>query len=165
MVRDMKVVYNAMLKTLEPSRSAREESHFIIRRQHLYKLQTAWIQSDVVLFDYYLQKGFDERTPKVSNEWLKLAIHFADAPFCSDLDREWVAALRTSYEEKVLKGMERLAQNYVRLQEFTKVIHCTNRMRTMHQGHEEAYRLLILAHYYLGNRREALKIMMTVSKY
>jgi len=157
MVRDMKVVYNAMLKTLEPSRSAREESHFIIRRQHLYKLQTAWIQSDVVLFDYYLQKGFDERTPKVSNEWLKLAIHFADAPFCSDLDREWVAALRTSYEEKVLKGMERLAQNYVRLQEFTKVIHWANRMRTMDQGHEEAYRLLILAHYYLGNRREALK--------
>ncbi|WP_274308866.1 BTAD domain-containing putative transcriptional regulator [Solibacillus daqui] len=158
MVRDFKVVYNAMLKTLEPNRSAREESHFIIRRQHLYKLDTAWIQSDVALFEYYMQKGFDESIPKISNEWLKLAIRFVDSPFCSDIDRDWVNTLRVYYEEQAIKVMERLAQNYVRLQSFTDVIYYANRMRTIDDGYEEAYRLLILAHYYLGNRREALKI-------
>ena len=157
MARDFKVVYNAMLKALEPERSAREESHYIIKKQHLYKINTQWIESDVQLFDFYAQKGFEERLPKVSNEWLMLAMQFATAKFCEDIDREWALQLSVIYEEQVLKVIEKIAQNFVRLQRFDDVIHWAKRMLTFDVTHEEGYRLLMLSYYYLGNRREALK--------
>lgn len=158
MTRDFKVVYNAMLKTLEPTRNAREESHFIIRRQQLYKLDTSWIFSDVELFDNYAQRGLDEKTPTISNEWLKLAMSFAISPFCSDLDRDWIVMNRSYYDEQMLKVAERLAQNFVRLECFEEVIYWAGRILSLDAGHEEGYRLMMLANYYLGNRREALKM-------
>ncbi|WP_336046560.1 BTAD domain-containing putative transcriptional regulator [Solibacillus ferritrahens] len=157
MQRDFKVVFNAMLKTLEPTRSAREESHFITRRQHLYKLEDRWIQSDVAHFTYYAQRGMEEKTAKLSNEWLKLAMRLVDGQFCSDIEREWIGSIQAHYNEQILKILERVAQNYVRLQQFDKVIRWAERIIALDDGHEEGYRLLMLAHYYLGNRREALK--------
>ncbi|ATP38783.1 transcriptional regulator [Solibacillus sp. R5-41] len=158
MTRDFKVVYNAMLKTLEPARTAREESNFIIRRQQLYKLDSTWIQSDVALFDYYAQKGLEEKRPKVSNEWLKIAMSFAIAPFCSDNERDWILPMRSFYDEQIVKVSEKIAQNYVRLEQFEQVIFWAEKLLLVDPGHEEGYRLMMLANYYKGNRREALKV-------
>ena len=158
MTRDFKVVYNAMLKTLEPERFAREESHFIERRQHLYKLDPTWIQSDMESFIYYAQKGLEERSPKISNEWLKLAISYSGAAFCEDLDRDWIIAMRVEFDEQRLKVMERMAQNLVRLKKFNDVIYWAEQILAIDAGHEEGYRLKMLAYYYLGNRREALRV-------
>lgn len=157
MTRDFKVVYNAMLKTLEPMRSAREESHFIERHHYLYKLDSTYIQSDLEWFKYYAQKGLDERSPKISNEWLKLAISFTGASFCEDFDRDWIVTMRVELDEQRLKVMERMAQNFVRLQKFSEVIYWAQQILAIDAGHEEGYRLMMLAYYYLGNRREALK--------
>ncbi|MBM7665456.1 ATP/maltotriose-dependent transcriptional regulator MalT/DNA-binding SARP family transcriptional activator [Solibacillus kalamii] len=157
MQRDFKVVFNAMLKTLEPTRSAREESNFIKRHQHLYKLEDRWIHSDVAYFTYYVQRGLEEKTAKLSNEWLKLAMRLVDGPFCSDMERDWLESFQAYYNEKILLILERVAQNYVRLQQFEKVIRWADRIIALDDGHEEGYRLLMLAHYYLGNRREAIK--------
>lgn len=157
MQRDFKVVYNAMLKTLEPTRSARVESQFVTRRQHLYKLEDRWIHSDVALFDMYVERGFAEKSGKLSNEWLKLAMQHVLGEFCSDMLREWNQVLKEMYTERILKVLERLAQNYVRIQEFEKVIRWAEKIIALDRGHEEGYRLLILANYYLGNRREAIK--------
>lgn len=157
MQRDFKVVFNAMVKTLEPTRSAREESHFITRRQHLYKLEDRWIQSDVAHFTYYAERGLEEKSAKLSNEWLKLAMRLVDGPFCSDMERDWMEPIQTQFNEQILKILERVAQNYVRLQQFEKVIRWAERIIALDDGHEEGYRLLMLGHYYLGNRREAIK--------
>lgn len=157
MQRDFKVVFNAMLKTLEPARSAREESNFIKRHQHLYKLEGRWIHSDVAHFTYYAQRGLEEKTAKLSNEWLKLAMRLVDGQFCSDIEREWLESFRAYYNEQILIILERVAQNYVRLQQFEKVIRWAERIIALDDGHEEGYRLLMLANYYLGNRREAIK--------
>ena len=144
MTRDFKVVYNAMLKTLEPERFAREESHFIERRQHLYKLDPTWIQSDMESFIYYAQKGLEERSPKISNEWLKLAISYSGAAFCEDLDRDWIIAMRVEFDEQRLKVMERMAQNLVRLKKFNDVIYWAEQILAIDAGHEEGYRLKML---------------------
>jgi LuxR family transcriptional regulator, maltose regulon positive regulatory protein len=158
MTRDFKVVYNAMLKTLEPARFAREESHFIERRQHLYKLDPTWILSDLERFNYYVLKGLEERSPKISNEWLKLAISFTGGSFCEDMDRDWIVPIRADADEQRLRVIERLAQNFVRLQKFHEVIYWAEQILAIDAGHEEGYRLMMLAYYYLGNRREALKV-------
>lgn len=157
MQRDFKVVFNAMLKTLEPARSAREESNFIRRHQHLYKLEGRWTHSDVAHFTYYAQRGLEEKTAKLSNEWLKLAMRLVDGQFCSDIEREWLESFQAYYNEQILIILERVAQNYVRLQQFEKVIRWAERIIALDDGHEEGYRLLMLANYYLGNRREAIK--------
>lgn len=157
MQRDFKVVFNAMLKTLEPARSAREESNFIKRHQHLYKMEGRWTHSDVAHFTYYAQRGLEEKTAKLSNEWLKLAMRLVDGQFCSDIEREWLESFQAYYNEQILIILERVAQNYVRLQQFEKVIRWAERIIALDDGHEEGYRLLMLANYYLGNRREAIK--------
>ena len=157
MQRDFKVVFNAMLKALEPTRSAREESNFIKRHQQLYKLEDRWIHSDVAHFTSYVQRGLEEKAAKLSNEWLKLAMRLVDGEFCSDMEREWLEPIKAHYNEQILLILERVAQNYVRLQQFEKVIRWADRIIALDDGHEEGYRLLMLAHYYLGNRREAIK--------
>lgn len=158
MARDFKVVYNAMLKALEPERSAREDSHYVSKKQHLYKINPQWIESDVQFFDFYAKKGLEEISPKLSNEWLLLAMQFANARFLADIDRDWALQLSTIYEEQILKAMERMAQNFVRLQQFEDVIYWAEKMLTFDVTHEEGYRLLMLSYYYLGSRREALKM-------
>lgn len=157
MNRDFKVVYNALLKTLEPNRTAREESSYIQRNQHLYRLDTTWISSDVDSFERFTKLGLQEKLPKPSNEWLHLALSFVDEEFCVDVDSEWILHTRDQIKDKIIQIIERLAQNYIRLEQFEEVIEWANRLITIDDALEEGYRLLMLAYYYLGDRHKAIK--------
>ena len=51
--------------------------------------------------------------------------------------------IQTQFNEQILKILERVAQNYVRLQQFEKVIRWAERIIALDDGHEEGYRLLM----------------------
>ena len=56
--RDFKVALNALLKVLEPHRSARENSFFILRKQTMYRLNPdADIRTDLDNFRKYAEIG------------------------------------------------------------------------------------------------------------
>ncbi|MEO4052471.1 BTAD domain-containing putative transcriptional regulator [Solibacillus sp. CAU 1738] len=158
MNNDFKVAYNALLKTLEPNRTAREESSFIERKQQLYRLDTTWITSDLERFDRFAELGLQETQAKASSEWLQLAMSLVTGEFCADLDSEWVSLPRDYYNEQIIKVIERLAQNYIRLEQFDDVIEWATRLVSIDESYEEGYRLLMLAYYYQGNRYKALRI-------
>lgn len=157
MNRDFKVVYNALLKTLEPNRTAREESSYIQRKQQLYRLDTTWITSDMECFNRFVKLGLQEKRPKSSNEWLQLAITFVVDEFSADVDSEWILVTRDGIKDTIIQIIERIAQNYIRLEQFENVIEWANRLIKLDEALEEGYRLLMLAYYYLGDRHKALK--------
>lgn len=157
MNRDFKVVYNALLKTLEPNRNAREESGYIQRKQHLYRLDTTWITSDFESFERFSKLGLQEKQPNPSNEWLQLAMSINLDTFCADIDSEWISLTRDEIKESIIQIIERIAQNYIRLEQFEDVIVWANRLIKIDEAFEEGYRLLMLAYYYLGDRHKALR--------
>ena len=74
--RDFKVALNALLKVLEPHRSARENSFFILRKQSMYRLNPdADIRSDLDNFHKYTDNGIVGTSPLQSllNNLLKAA--------------------------------------------------------------------------------------------
>ena len=69
--RDFKVAMNALLKVLEPHRSARENPFFIIRKQKMYRLNpNADIRTDLDKFQKHMELGLSERFPLIAIEQL-----------------------------------------------------------------------------------------------
>lgn len=158
-LRDFKVVYNALLKVLEPNRLPRSESAYIIRKQSMYKLVTEHcITSDYISFKKFIHYGIEEMNPTFSNEWLMRGIQLytgeliADKPYLY-----WVQNFREEAKQLYMEAVERVAQNFVRLKEFNKTIYWAEHLLKMDNTWEEAYRLIMYGYYQLHNRAQAVK--------
>ncbi|MHA6261107.1 BTAD domain-containing putative transcriptional regulator [Sporosarcina sp. CAU 1771] len=157
--RDFKVVLNALLKTIEPYRAPRETSFFIIRKQTMYRINPmALVTSDLDRFRAYVKTGLEEKNPKLASEkLLKAASLYKGLLFEERLDIEWLEKERESLEGLYIQMIERLAQTYTRLQEFRRTIYWAEKILRIDYTWEEAYRLLMFAHYQLGNRAGSVK--------
>lgn len=159
MKRDFKVVYNALLKVLEPGRSAREESFYIIRKQSMYKMRgEPFIMSDIVYFESFAIKGLDEKNPIIAKDWLMQAAKLYEGELVEDRPQiEWIQAERQRIAQLYLQVMERLAQVNTRLKDFKQVIYWCEKILQYDRTWEEAYRLLMFGYYQLQNRPVAVK--------
>ncbi|WP_203248799.1 BTAD domain-containing putative transcriptional regulator [Sporosarcina beigongshangi] len=157
--RDFKVALNALLKVLEPHRSARENSFFIIRKQSMYRLNPdADIRTDLDTFRRYKEIGLLEHTPLVAVEHLLKAVALYKGPlFEGKLTIDWLSEEREQVEQQYIDVIERLAQTYTRLREFGKTVYWAEKLLRIDQTWEEAYRLLMYAHFQLQNRPQAVK--------
>lgn len=157
--RDFKVAYNALLKVLEPNRTPRSDSCYIVRKQSMYKLETKHcILSDYVSFKEFIQFGMEEKSPTFSNEWLLRGIYLYKGDLMADKSNlEWVQDMRVEVKDLYMQAVERLAQNYVRLKEFKKTIYWAECLLKLDNTWEEAYRLIMYAHYQLHNRAQAVR--------
>lgn len=157
--RDFKVALNALLKVLEPHRSARENSFFIVRKQSMYRLNPdADIRTDLDTFRRYKEIGLLEHTPLVAIEHLLKAVAFYKGPlFEEKLAIDWLSEEREQVEQEYIDVIERLAQTYTRLREFGKTVYWAEKLLRIDQTWEEAYRLLMYAHFQLQNRPQAVK--------
>ncbi|WOV88375.1 BTAD domain-containing putative transcriptional regulator [Sporosarcina oncorhynchi] len=157
--RDFKVALNALLKVLEPNRSARESSFFILRKQTMYQLNPqAAIQTDLERFKQYMEKGLAEKVADQSIEHLlKAAALYKGKLFEEKLSVEWIATEREQVEQHYIQVIEKLAQSYTRLQQYNKTIEWAERLVRIDPTWEEAYRLLMYAHYQLQNRPQSIK--------
>ncbi|MFC4411229.1 BTAD domain-containing putative transcriptional regulator [Chungangia koreensis] len=157
--RDFKVALNALLKVLEPNRGAREESFFIQRKQTMYRLNpAASIITDLDLFTTYGEKGMEERDAKKAKEFLTKAVdRYKGNLFEEKSTLDWLEDDRRNLEETFLTILERLAQTSTRLKEFGNTIHWAEKLLKIDRTWEEAYRLLMFAHYQQHNRSLAVK--------
>ena len=157
--RDFKVTLNALLKVLEPSRLAREESFFIIRKQSMYRLSpVACITSDLEAFSAYVEKGMNERDPFMAKEWLFKAVKCYKGDLLEDkVAIDWITHERETAHHRYLLALERLAQTCTRIKEFEQTIYWADRLLRIDPTWEEGYRLLMFAHYQLQNRTQAVK--------
>lgn len=159
MNRDFKVAYNACLKAIEPTRSARDESAYIMRKQSMYKLhQNKVFASDVDEFRKFAARGMEEKEASIALEWLVKAASLYRGDLLEDLSSaEWLARPREELRNAYNAVLERIAQNYIRLKDFQSTIHWAEKLVLTEPTWEEGYRLLMLANYYLNNRPQAVK--------
>jgi LuxR family maltose regulon positive regulatory protein len=157
--RDFKVALNALYNVLEPKRFARSESFFIIRKQTMYRIHPkAVIVSDVQQFQQLAAQGLDERNPHQAIALLKSATalyrgsYYLDQNIC-----DWFQFERDHFHQMYLQVIEKLAQNATRLQQFDQTIYWAEKLIRLDHTWEEAYRLLMYAHYQRHNRSQAIK--------
>ncbi|MEZ7170417.1 BTAD domain-containing putative transcriptional regulator [Sporosarcina sp. OR05] len=157
--RDFKVALNALLKVLEPNRTAREPSFFVLRKQTMYRLNPkAVIQTDVERFKVYMERGLAEKSAsKVVEALLKAASLYKGKLFEEKMTVEWIVQEREQMEQQYILVLERIAQSYTRLQQYTKTIEWAEKLVRLDPTWEEAYRLLMYAHYQLQNRPQSIK--------
>lgn len=159
MARDFKVAYNACLKVLDPERTPREESAYIIRKQSMYKLQesVAFI-SDIDYFQKFSKLGLTEKLPTLAIEWLLKAESIYQGNLLEDCYTfDWLQQKREELFKLYITVVERIAQTYIKLQNFREVIHWAEKLIQLDSTWEEGYRLLMLSYYHLDNRPLALK--------
>ncbi|MFC5604685.1 BTAD domain-containing putative transcriptional regulator [Sporosarcina koreensis] len=157
--RDFKVALNALLKVIEPNRSARENPFFILRKQTMYRLNPkADIRTDIERFKMHVETGLAEKTAeKAIDQLLKATELYKGKLFEEKLSVEWIAQERERVEHLYIQAIERLAQSYTRLQDYSKTIEWAEKLLRIDQTWEEAYRLLMYAHYQLQNRPQSIK--------
>ncbi|NME05444.1 BTAD domain-containing putative transcriptional regulator [Psychrobacillus sp. BL-248-WT-3] len=157
--RDFKVILNALLKVIEPSREARGESYFIIRKQSMYRLNPeAVVKSDLETFYDYATLGMLEKDASLALEHLLKAVRLYNGSLLEGKPAiEWISHEREKTEQQYILVLERLAQTSTRLKDFEKTIYWSQKLIHLDHTWEEAYRLLMFAYYQLQNRTQAVK--------
>lgn len=157
--RDFKVILNALLKVLEPTRSARQDSYFIHRKNNMYQLRHIhFLQIDVERFLYYHKLGMEEMDPYSSNEWLHLAEScYKGALYAEKKQLDWIVQDREKLQTLYIEVLEKLAQNAIRQHNFKQAIVYAEKMIREDLLWEEGYRLLMYCYFQLNNRSLALK--------
>lgn len=157
--RDFKVALNALLKVIEPQRSAREDSYFVIRKQSMYRINpTAHVESDLNYFKRYRDQGMNEVNPLHAKETLLKAEKLYKGALFEDKPMiEWIANDRENIQNEYILLLERLAQTCTRLNDFEGTIYWAKKLIRIDATWEEAYRLLMFAYYQLHNRAYAVK--------
>lgn len=155
----LKVTLNALLKVLEPNRKARSQSFFIQRKNTMYRLNPmAEVTFDLEYFYHFIDIGLAEEIIEQSNYLLKKAITlYQKNPFDVCKDSHWFAQLEVDLENKHIQALERLASNYLALQEYQSVIYYSKQILQVNSTWEEAYRMLMMAYYHMKNRPQSIK--------
>lgn len=165
--RDFKVTYNALLKAIEPDREARQDSFFIERKGQLYRIRPeARMVTDTELWQQELDKINVLGPPEAQLRHLKKAVNFYHGTVMSDrhVESKLIRREQEHYQTVYLETLERIAQLYTRLQDFNKVIYWAEKIITLDETWEEAYRLLMFAYYQKKNRRRALELYTTCQR-
>ena len=157
--RDFKVALNALYNVLEPGRSPRSESYFINRKQTMYRIHPkAAIVSDVGKFQMLATQGLEERNPQQAIACLKSAVTLYKGSFYLEQTLcRWFQYERDHFQETYMQVLEKLAQNAIRLRQFDQTIYWAEKLIRLDHTWEEAYRLLMYAHYQKQNRSQAIK--------
>lgn len=157
--RDFKVALNALYNVLEPKRSPRAESYFITRKQNMYRIHPkAAVLSDVDQFKHLAEQGMEERNPKKAIILLKSASALYRGSFYMNQSlSDWFQFEQEQFRQMYLQVIEKLAQNATRLQQFDQTIYWAEKLIKLDHTWEEAYRLLMFAHYQRQNRSQAIK--------
>lgn len=158
--KNFKVTLNALLKVLEPERKARAESFFILREGSAYGLNPrAAYELDSESFVDLIVRGMEEIVPKYAVEYLEKGLKLYHGDYLTDLRFiPWTNQERDRLRQLYLRGAERLAQHAVRLQDVNLAMEWCERILSVDQTWEEAYRLLMYCYYQNNNRPQAIRL-------
>lgn len=157
--RDFKVALNALNNALEPNRKVRANSFFIIREGSAYGLNSnAALELDRIFFEQWTNRGLEinEREQAINLLEKGLILYKGDylperkfADWCMN-ERERLALI-------FIRAAEKLAQLYVRGEEYDLAIHWCGKILEKDRTWEEAYRLMMYCYYRKNNRPFAIK--------
>ncbi|OZM58366.1 hypothetical protein CIB95_02000 [Lottiidibacillus patelloidae] len=155
----LKVALNALNKTLEPTRKARSTPIYIRRKGSAYGLNlSASIDLDVAQFEHCITSGLEENDRIQAKEWLEKGLPFYKGEFLRERRYDaWCNEERERLQTLFLRGSEKLAQIYVEKNNINQAIHLCERIITVDNCWEEAYRLLMYCYYRKNNRSLAIK--------
>ncbi len=160
--RDFKVALNALNDALEPNRSSRSLSSFVVRHGLAYGLDPeAGIQVDAADF----RRGL-KRASRMEGENLDAAIDayreaidlYAGDYLPDALYEDWASLERERLQTLYLSGAMRLAALLLRRDGYQESIHLCQSVLTLDRYWEEAYRLMMIGHAKRGNRPLALRV-------
>jgi LuxR family maltose regulon positive regulatory protein len=157
--RDFKVALNALNTALEPHRRARSSPFFIQRHGSSYGLNLAsGFELDAVEFESRIKAGLEETDGAKALTLLEKGLELYKGDYMPDRRYEdWCIEERERLSVLYLRGAERLAQLLVQAEAYDRAIHWCEAIVRKDACWEEAYRLLMLCHLRLGNRRQAVK--------
>lgn len=157
--RDFKVALNALNHVLEPQRKARANSFFIIREGSAYGLNPhAGLEVDTIYFEQWLTAGLEEKEMEKAIVYLKKGLQYYNGDFLPDRRYDdWCINERERLLAYFLRGAEKLAQTYVRKEDYDAAIDWCQKIVNKDRTWEEAYRLLMYCYYRKNNRPQAIK--------
>ncbi|WP_318509612.1 BTAD domain-containing putative transcriptional regulator [Bacillus sp. T3] len=157
--RDFKVALNALNHVLEPNRKARANSYFIIREGVSYGINpNAGLDLDAFSFEQFMIMGLEEKDRDKAMRYLLKGLHYYAGDFLPDrLYEDWCIQERETLLSYFLRGSEKLAQLFVRKEEYDTAIEWCLKIIKKDRTWEEAYRLLMYCYYRKNNRPQAMK--------
>ncbi|MUV37686.1 hypothetical protein JNUCC1_01492 [Lentibacillus sp. JNUCC-1] len=157
--KKFKVTFNALLKTLEPNRKAREDSFFITRKGSAYVFHAdRSCELDVVTFEHMVNAGIKEKDMQHAKDLLEKGLQYYRGAYLADMPHaEWSQSERERLQLLYLHGAEKMAQLFVRLLDFTACIEWCEHILQTDPTWEEAYRLMMYSYYQKDNRPQAIR--------
>ncbi|HYG59615.1 MAG TPA: bacterial transcriptional activator domain-containing protein, partial [Symbiobacteriaceae bacterium] len=161
--RDFKVALNALYNALEPNRTARSGSFYMLRQGSAYGLNLAsgfWLDADE--FESLVSRGLALGARGQEEEavrQLRQALDLYQGDFLEDVPYEdWCTEERERLQVLYLRAAEWLAQYCSRLEDYQGCIHLCDCILARDPCWEEAYRLLMFSYYRIGNRAMAMRV-------
>lgn len=157
--RDFKVALNALNTALEPHRRARSNPFFVQRHGSSYGLNLAsGFELDAVEFESLMKAGLEETDRDKALTLLDKGLELYKGEYMPDRRYEdWCIEERERLTVLYLRGTERIAGLLVEAERYDKAIRRCEAIVAKDSCWEEAYRLLMLCHFRLGNRGQAVK--------
>ncbi|MGE5674969.1 MAG: BTAD domain-containing putative transcriptional regulator [Mycobacterium leprae] len=160
--RDFKVALNALVTALEPNRSARSGSFYILRSGSAYGLDPAagfWLDADE--FERLATRGLalaEAGQEAEAADALQRATDLYRGDFLQDLPYEdWCLEERERLQVLYLRAAQWLGSQAAAKGEYEACIRICEQILARDPCWEEAFRLLMMSHYRLGNRAMALR--------
>ncbi|WP_243296242.1 BTAD domain-containing putative transcriptional regulator [Bacillus litorisediminis] len=157
--RDFKVVLNALNNVLQPKRMKRSQPFYVIRQGSAYGLNPEakiWVDTDY--FQDWIQAGLEEKDVNKAREFLQRGLTFYKGEYIPERRFEdWCIQERERLLTLYLRGAEKLAQLFVKVEDFDQAIFYCEQILQKDRTWEEAYRLLMYSYYRKNNRPQALK--------
>jgi two-component SAPR family response regulator len=159
---DFKVAMNALINALEPSRSARTNSFYILKQSSSYGLNLATgIQLDVDEFESYISRGarIAAKDPEQAIRLYRLALNQYKGDFLSECCYEdWCQEERERLLMLYITTAERMAHMLFERGEIEECISLCLRIIGKDSCWEEAYRLLMQCYYRQNNRAMVIRV-------
>jgi len=160
--RDFKVALNALNDALEPDRSSRSLSSFIIRHRLSYGLDPeADIHIDASEFRQVLKTAsrLEHDDVDAAIDVYRKAIDLYAGDYLPDaLYEDWASLERERLQTLYLSGAMRLAALLLSREGYQESIHLCQSVLAIDRYWEEAYRLMMIGHVKRGNRPLALRV-------
>lgn len=157
--QEFKVILNACHKALEPKRKARSSPFYIVRQNNSYRISPrAVLDLDFEQLDHWVQLGLREKQPDKAIPYLLKGLELYQGEFMpGKWDHLSIEGERSRFRTLFLRGSEKLAQTLVQTNQINDAIFWCEKILSIDNTWEEAYRLLMFCHYQKNNRPLALK--------
>jgi ATP/maltotriose-dependent transcriptional regulator MalT/DNA-binding SARP family transcriptional activator len=159
---EFKVVLNSLMKVLEPNRSPRSKSAFIIREGSAYSLNLAsgyWL--DVDEFESLVDRAFRcmERNEEQAISFFKAGLELYQGDFLQEvLYEDWCLKERERLASLYIQACESLAKLLNKKGDYVSTIELCDRILSKDNCWEEAYRLKMQCFARLNNKSMVVRV-------